>query len=216
MKGFDVGQGRDSALDPKRTAVIALHWQVDVIEPKGAFGDVFAAAVRSSGVVPRTASLIADSRKAGCQIVYVNIVYRPGYSGIVRNNALFDRAVASKGFIQNTPGVEIVDALRPHPDDIVIDHHRSSAFFGSDLLTILIGRGIDTVAFSGIATNVAVDHSARDAMQYGFKTYFLSDCCFSSDPNHHEAALVTMRVLCSGVVTGPEFVKLLKNADVRP
>jgi biuret amidohydrolase len=67
------------------------------------------------------------------------------------------------------------------------------------------------VALSGIATNVAVDHSARDAMQYGFNTIFLEDCCFSSEAEHHQAALVTMRVLCTGVIAADEFVRLLQN-----
>jgi nicotinamidase-related amidase len=93
-----------------------------------------------------------------------------------------------------------------------VDHSRSSAFFGSDLLTILIGPGIDTVALSGIATNVAVDHTARDAMQLGFRTLLIEDCCFSSDPEHHKAALVTLRVLCSGVITSREFAHLLQQA----
>lgn len=208
MKGFQDFEQRGS-FDPKKTAVVAIHWQVDIVRPKGAFGDVFSDAIKRNGVIERTANMLDRARSAGCLIVYVNIVYRPGYSGVIQNNSLFKRAVDTKGFIVGTPGVDVVEELRPHPNDLVIDHPRSSAFFGSDLLTILIGNGIDTVALSGIATNVAVDHTARDAMQYGFSTLFIEDCCFSSDPEHHRAALVTMRVLCSGVITGSEFVERL-------
>ena len=162
MKGFQ-GYGFDTAgIDPLRTAVLAIHWQVDVVDPEGAFGSVFARAVAESGVVSRTSNLLQNARRAGCRIIYVSVVYRPGYSGIVQNNALFRRAAEPKGFIQGTRGIEVIDALRPQPEDIVIDHSRSSAFFGSDLLTILVGFGIETVAISGIATNVAVDQ--RHAM----------------------------------------------------
>jgi biuret amidohydrolase len=214
MKGFRAAEG-DLSIDPRRTAVIAMHWQEDVVAPKGAFGDIFAQAVTASGVVARTASMLDQARSAGCTIIYVNIVYRPGYSGTIQNNALFRRAVESGGFIAGTPGVEIIKELRPQPSDLVIDHARSSAFFGSDLLTILIGTGIDTVALSGIATNVAVDHTARDAMQYGYTTIFLEDCCFSSDPEHHRAALVTMRALCSAVVDGDAFARMLRRPAAR-
>jgi len=208
MQGFDVLQ-QDFHNDPARTAIIALHWQNDVVTPKGAFGSTFADAVSQSGVIERTAKLIDGARNAGCLIIFVNIVYRPGYSGIVQNNALFRRAVTSEGFITHTPGAAIIDKLQPFAGDIVIDHARSSAFFGSDLLTILIGNGIRTVAIGGIATNVAVDHTARDAMQYGFDTVLLEDCCFSSDIEHHRAALVTLRVLCSAVITGAGFLNAL-------
>ena len=159
--------------------------------------------------------MLDDARHAGCTIIYVNIVYRTGYAGTIQNNPLFRRGVQSQGFIAGTPGVEIIPELRPQTGDIVIDHARSSAFFGSDLLTILIGNGIDTVALSGIATNVAVDHTARDAMQYGYNTVFLEDCCFSSDPEHHRAALVTMRALCSAVIDHSDFAKLLERGSSR-
>lgn len=208
MKGFSASVER-KAIDPRHTAVIAIHWQNDVVTPKGAFGEIFADAVRADGVIPRSAKMIDDARQAGCLIVFSNIVYRPGYSGIVANNALFHRAVQSDGFIVGTPGVDVIDEMRPHAADLIVDHPRSSAFYGCDLLTILIARGISTVAISGIATNVAVDHTARDAMQFGFDTYFLDDCCFSSDISHHRAALVTMRILCTGVVSGEDFTGML-------
>ena len=32
-------------IDPKRTSVIAIHWQNDVTKPKGALGDIFAKSV---------------------------------------------------------------------------------------------------------------------------------------------------------------------------
>src|SRR4051794_21968009 len=126
MKGFQASTGDDVRIDPRRTAVLAMHWQVDVITPNGAFGQIFADAVAGSGVIPRTAAMLEDARKAGCLIIYVNIVYRPGYSGTIQNNALFRRAVDSQGFIAGTPGVEVIPGLRPHANDIVMDHARSS------------------------------------------------------------------------------------------
>lgn len=211
MKGFEPTAVDGERINPSRTVVLAIHWQEDVVNPKTTFGAIFGETVARSGIIPRTAGLLQSAREAGCLIIYVNIVYRPGYSGIVENNALFRKAVESKGFIVGTPGVDVVAALRPEPQDIVMDHSRSSAFFGSDLLTILIGRGIETIALTGIATNVAVDHTARDAMQYGFRTIFVEDCCISSDPEHHRAALITMRVLCSAVVTSQDFTALLQR-----
>ena len=41
--------------DPRRVAVLALHWQVNVIEPEGYFGEMLAEPVRRSGVVARAA-----------------------------------------------------------------------------------------------------------------------------------------------------------------
>jgi nicotinamidase-related amidase len=215
MKGFTTSSVIDRVLDPERTAVLAMHWQRDVVAEDGAFGKVFAEAVRKDGVIERTARFLAAAREIGCSIIYINIVYRPRYEGVIVNNPLFRTAVQSEGFIQGTRGVEVISDLQPTSRDLVVEHARSSAFFGSDLLTILIGKGIDTVCLTGIATNVAVDHTARDAMQYGFKTYLVEDCCCSSDPRHHEAALVTLRVLCTGVLESAQLIESIRTSGLK-
>jgi biuret amidohydrolase len=56
---------------------------------------------------------------------------------------------------------------------------------------------------------VAVDHTARDAVQYGFRTIVVEDCCFSSDPTYHEASLMSLRALASGVVKADDLITRL-------
>jgi biuret amidohydrolase len=196
-------------MDPKRTAVLGVHWQVDVIAPDGVFGHIFAPVVSASGVVPRTAAVFDAARRAGALVIYVNVRYGPGYVGLARNNALFNTVVEKNGFIRGTPGVEVVADLKPQDADAVVEHSRISAFHGTDLLNILIGRGIETIAVTGVATNVAVDHTVRDAVQLGFRTYLLDDCCSSSDRAHHDAALMSLHVLATGVVKAQDFIAAL-------
>lgn len=193
-------------IEPRRTAVLAVHWQVDVISPEGVFGKVFAPAVAASGIVPRTKSLLAAARRAGARVVYVNVLYFPGYAGHIRNNALFNAVVDQGGFIRGTPGVEVVPELRPESGDITVEHSRISAFFGNDLTTMLIGHGIETVIVTGVATNVAIDHTVRDAVQLGYRTILAEDCCCSSSPDYHEAALKTLRVLATGIAQADELI----------
>jgi len=201
---------RLAPLDPRRAAVLAIHWQVDVVGARGAFGAMFAPVLARSGIVPRTAALFAAARQAGARIVYVNVVYPPGHRGVIRNNALFNAATEQENaFVRGTPGAEVIAELAPQPADLVVEHSRISAFYGSDLLTMLVGHGIDTVALTGVATNVAVDHSARDAVQLGFRTLVIEDCCCTADSSFHEAALVTLRLLASAVVTAHEFLDLI-------
>jgi nicotinamidase-related amidase len=212
MKGLIENTIRDlNALDARRTAVLAIHWQVDVVAPEGVFGKTFARSVEASGVIPRTAKVLEAARAARAMVIYVNVQYWPDYVGLTRNNALFNSAIETKGFIRGTRGVEVIPQLKPQPGDAVVEHSRISSFHGTDLLNMLIGHGIDTVAVTGVATNVAVDHTIRDAVQYGFRTILLDDCCCSSDPSHHEAALMTLRVLSTGIMKSDAFIGLLAN-----
>jgi nicotinamidase-related amidase len=67
-------------------------------------------------------------------------------------------------------------------------------------------RGIQTLIFSGIATEYGVEHSARDAAIRGFYPVVASDCVSSSDKAAHEMALKLMLRLCI-VATSAEIMK---------
>lgn len=191
-----------------KCAMIGVHWQNDVVASFGALSETFAGSVENRGLIAKTAALFDHARKQGASIIYVNVIFEPDYVGLVKNNALWNMVYNSKRFIRGTTGVEIVDGLRPREGDVVIDHARISCFYGTSLLDILIGRGIDSVYLTGVATNVAVDHTAKDAAQYGFKTYVVEDCCTSADLTYHDAAIATLRVLCTDIVTSDDLIRM--------
>ena len=73
----------------------------------------------------------------------------------------------------------------------------------------LRAAGVSNLAFTGVATNVAVDQTVREAVQEGFKTYLLEDCCCSSSPAYHDARMMTLAALSTHVLKGEQFVTLL-------
>jgi nicotinamidase-related amidase len=188
------------------SAVLAIHWQTDVVAPTGTLNRTFAKTVERKGIIPKTANVIARARQAGSKIIYVNVLFEQNYVGLVRNNALWNMVSQSGGFVRGATGLEVVPALAPHADDVVLTHSRISCFYGTELLTVLIGNGITDLYLTGVATNVAVDHTARDAVQLGFNTYIVDDCCASSDDDHHNASLQTLRVVCTGIVQSQELL----------
>lgn len=182
------------------SAVLAIHWQNDVVAQDGALDPTFAEAVRSKGVIPRVGQLLNLARESGAKVIFINVVFEKDYVGLVGNNALWKMVGKSGGFVRGGKGVEVVKDLTPHPTDIVMEHGRISGFFGTELLTVLIGHGIQDVYVTGVATNVAVDHTAKDAVQLGFNTIIVDDCCASANDKYHEAAMMTLRVICTDVV----------------
>src|ERR1700722_20203476 len=76
-------------MDIERTAILAIHWQVDVVKPEGGM-KIFHQEVQRLGIVENTAAVIAAGRKAGMPIIYVNVCYHPGYPELIRNNGLFN------------------------------------------------------------------------------------------------------------------------------
>ena len=74
--------------------------------------------------------------------------------------------------------LQIVDALAPQPGENVIDKTYSSAFYGTDLLTRLVRRGIDTLILAGNSTSGCIRATAVDALQHGFHPLVPLECVF--------------------------------------
>lgn len=89
-------------------------------------------------------------------------------------------------------GDVVVETLRPRPDELVLPKTRSSAFFGTPLLTALVRSGIRTVVLAGCTTSGCVLATAIDASSYGFDVVVADDACFDRVGTLHDAALVAM------------------------
>ncbi|WP_330251601.1 cysteine hydrolase [Nocardia sp. NBC_00565] len=72
------------AIPRVRAAVIALHWQVNVLRPEGFFGPMLAAPVAASGVVPRAVRLHAAAAERGLPVVFVRFTIPVG-EGVATN-----------------------------------------------------------------------------------------------------------------------------------
>jgi len=84
---------------------------------------------------------------------------------------------------------EIPEALRPEEGDIVLDKPTASIFIGTNFEYMMRNRGITTLIFTGIATEIGIDSSARDASNRGFYPVVVSDCVSSMDKEAHERSL---------------------------
>lgn len=196
-----------------RTAILGIHWQIDAVKADGAFGPVFANTVAERGVIANTVRVFDTARRHGIPIIYVNVCFWPGLKDLVLNNALFNTVSRTNGFIRGTRGVEIIEELAPRPGDYVFEHSRISAFYGTDLVSTLTGLKIETLVFTGVATNVAVDHSIRDAAQLGYSTVVLSNCCCSSSQAYDDASLMTLKVLATQIIDSDTFCQALVGAQ---
>jgi ureidoacrylate peracid hydrolase len=65
--------------------------------------------------------------------------------------------------------------MKPQPGDIVVPKTRYSGFFNSTLDSSLRARGIRHLVFTGIATNVCVESTLRDAFHLEYFAVMLED-----------------------------------------
>ncbi|WP_272482686.1 pyrimidine utilization protein B [Acidisphaera sp. L21] len=110
----------------------------------------------------------------------------------------------------------LVDALQPQPGDIVIPKPRYSAFYNTNLDSMLRARGIRTLVFTGIATNVCVESTLRDGFFLEYFGVVLHDATHQAGPPAiQDAALFNIKTFF-GWVTSVEAFRASLQADATP
>jgi len=147
-------------------------------------------------------ALLAAARKKNIPVVYTLITpLPPGYQsawGIYQSMKRFNVDDPEKipAFMKpGSPEAEINAELSPVEGDVVINKHSPSIFFGTNFEQLMRGREIKTILFTGISTEMGIEHSARESAVRGFYTIVVPDCVSSPDPTTHEMALTIMQRL---------------------
>jgi len=214
-------------LAAKETAVIVIDMQNAYASKQGyvdlAGFDISGAA----GTIGNIDKVLKAARKAGIQVVYLQNGWDPDYveagtelspnyhksnalKTMRRNPNLAGQLLARGGW-----DYEIVDALAPQPGDIRVHKTRYSAFFNSQLDSILRSRGIRNLVFVGIATNVCVESTLRDGFHLEYFGVMLEDATHHLGPEFLQKATVyNIETFFGWVSTVEDFLTSVK--DISP
>lgn len=193
-------------IHPRRAAVLALHWQVNVIKPEGFFGAMLAETVARSGVVGRAARF---HEEAGLPVYFTRFTVPEGEGGLVRNTG-FMQAVgdAQEAFRPDAPGAQLIPEMAEGAG--IVDNQKLSGLAGNDLAARLLEQGIDTLFLTGVATNLTVEQTARHGTDVGFTVHVVSDCVTAADDAVHAASLANLELTTAGCLTAREAVTRLR------
>ena len=112
-----------------------------------------------------------------------------------------------------TRAVELDPRLQRRPGDSLINKKYASSFFGTDLLSRLVSRGIDTVLITGCTTSGCVRATAVDAVQSGFRPMVIRECVGDRSKNAHEQSLFDLHAKYCDVVSLDETVAYLETLE---
>jgi ureidoacrylate peracid hydrolase len=169
-----------------KCALLVIDMQNDFVLP-GAIMEV----PRAKEQLPKIAQLIEACRELNMPVVYTVHETHPDYCAL--EIAAFPH-LKEAGMRRGTPGAEVVDALSPLANEVVIRKRRFSAFYQTELELILRGMGVDTLIICGTVTNICCESTARDAFFRDFKVVFGNDICSALDEKTHNATLANMEI----------------------
>lgn len=75
------------------------------------------------------------------------------------------------------------------PGELVHVKHRYSGFTSPGLDRALRDRGVETLLICGVATEICVETTLRDAVERDFRVVLVADACASYDQAAHESAV---------------------------
>lgn len=138
----------------------------------------------AKGLLDNVRRALTDARSHAIPVFFSQVVRRRDYSDYVRP---YDVAF----FTEGSEGVQLIEGLATE-DDVVVPKRRRSAFYGTPLEIFLRAHGVGRLAIGGIATDIGVESTVRDAWDRDFEVTVLSDCCATADAaiDRHALAMV--------------------------
>ncbi|MHA7866463.1 MAG: cysteine hydrolase family protein [Salipiger thiooxidans] len=154
-------------------------------------------------VIPNTAKLQAWARDNGIEVIHARIA-------CLKEDGR-DRSLSQKkpGFNylllpKDREDSQIVDAVGPVGDEIVVTKTTDSALTGTNLRMALHNMGIKDVIVAGIFTDQCISSSVRSLADESFGVVVVEDCCAAATRELHEAELRIINMIYCHVVSSAE------------
>lgn len=161
-------------LDVKKTALVVIDMQKGVLS-------LPCAPYHANDVLAKTVELAKAFRAKEGFVVLVNVDSHDGRDML---HPLTD-ATAAPARERPSDWSVIAPELGPEPSDRCITKRQWGAFYGTDLDLQLRRRGLDTIVLCGIATDVGVETTAREAFQHGYNQVFVEDAMTALSVEQH-------------------------------
>ena len=212
-------------LDLRSSAVVVVDMQNAFAVKNGVF-DLAGIDITPAAKIIRTIqSILQKSRDQGIKVVYLQMGYKEDLSNsggpdspnwhkefallLMRNRPQLEE----KPLIEGTWNFEIVEELKPQSGDLIVVKSRYSGFAGTNLDTLLHSLQIRYLFFTGMATNVCVESTLRDAYCLDYWPVLITDATLQAGPELlQQATIQNVNAHFGWTLTAQEYLKSLTSA----
>jgi nicotinamidase-related amidase len=191
-------------LNPARSALLIIDMQrffLDPASPSFTCGGL--------AILPNLKKLIKAYRSRHLPVIYTRHVHHPDLldAGIM---GWWWQGMCEEG----SPASEVHMDIAPRLGEKEILKHRYSAFYNTDLETILRCLKVEDLVISGIMTNMCCESTARDAYYRDYRLFFLADGTGSITEEMHLASLINLAFGFARVTTVDSILTQLDEKSV--
>ncbi len=205
-------------LDRSRTALLFLDLLNDIAHPAGKLSPPDRESLaRYRNALGAAKHLLDAARAESLRVIHVAVRYRPGYPDANEHMPLVHRMRETGALVEGTPGADFLQPFAPQGGEAVVVKRGISAFTGSDLDRLLRNAGVDTLVLCGISTCFAVEGTAREALDRGYRVLVAADACAADRADRHSASIDVLGALAEVRMTS-DLAKALGAgvAEIRP
>ena len=212
------------SIDVSKTAVIVVDMQNAFVKKGGYFDLTGQDISRTERIVAPCQRIITASRQRGAKIIYFQMGCSPDFSDRGPADSPYNLKAKGLKLIRQKPevqdkfylygswGAEIIEDLRPEPEDLVVRKQKYDGFIGTNLEIILGTFGIRYLVFVGTATNLCVESTLRHAFFLDYFPLLVSDAVSQAGSSiTQEATILNVQSNFGWVTTSERFVAGLKN-----
>ncbi|MEL0553602.1 hydrolase [Raoultella lignicola] len=168
-------------LNAKKTALVAIDLQEGILPFAGG-------PHRAEDVVTRSARLAEKCRELGAPVILVRVGWSNDFAEALKQPV--DAQTGAHALPENWWSWPA--ALGKQDSDIEVTKRQWGAFYGTDLELQLRRRGVDTIILCGIATNIGVESTARNAWELGFNLVIVEDACSAPSAEQHQGSMTNI------------------------
>ena len=188
------------------SAVLVVDFQKSFCTPDYVGGADFSEAVEN------TAVLLNSCRRHQVPVIYTVVAYQDPQREAGR---FIDKCPALKWSIVGADAVALDPRLGRLASEPCLVKKYASSFFGTDLSSMLVLLGVDTLIVTGCTTSGCVRATVVDGMQHGYRVTVPRECVADIAVEPHEANLFDIDAKYGDVLTLSETLQHVETRGLR-
>jgi nicotinamidase-related amidase len=201
---YDAARLGQSITLGERPAVLVVDFSCGFTDPECALGSELTSEVEA------TKRLLDAARAKGLPVIFTTIGFEPS----MKDAALWvEKAPALADLQLGGRWVEIDPRLDRREDEPIVLKKAASAFFGTNLTSILFAQRVDSVILCGATTSGCIRATAVDLLQNGIPTLVPRECVGDRAQAPHEANLFDIQAKYADVVSVEDALAYVESVS---
>jgi biuret amidohydrolase len=209
-EGIEIPNSLADWCDPPRMALLVYDMQIGICRQ----------IADAATIVERVGVVLEAARSAGMRVAFTRHLSLPRkWMGATQLRTAMawqrrdDPDAVEPWFLPDGDAVRIIPELKPRPDEAVFDKLTMSAFDSTALGYAFRDCGLRAVALAGIAMEIGIEPTARQATDNGFTAVVIEDACGFGDREARDRSVATLEFIGEAILTDVEkFCMSLKAA----